>query len=499
MAEECNDPVRDFPKMMLTGLGITGTIYVLVSITAVALVPVGDLTDPEKGQALTQVVAAGAPDLPFDKIFPFIGMFAVANSALINMLMASRLLYGMANQDVLPRIFGEVHPRRRTPWVAIIFTTLIAFGLIIYVVRATASDDGATNVALLGGTTALLLLCVFTVVNVALLILRRQPVDHDHFRTPTFLPVVGAVTCAFLAGPWARTDEQLDQYKIAGGLLVARHRALGGDVDDQPRRPREEDRLPRHRAPGGRDGSSTRARVVARWWSGVPRRIIADMRARWVLAGAAALFYLVALPIDIAIERASGWYGGSLQEAATFEPGLLATFLVGWLLVLRRAGGVIGWLLVGNWLLLSLSAMVSTYAGYAYGTGKRPARRQGGGDLGHPRLADVVRPHRGRRLRGPRRQAAVAAVARGRLVRRRCIHGHHSRRSDLVGGARPPVPGGRALGPAGRAGRHDDAGRGPARHDRDPAPGRRLAGRALPPCGPHREAPAEVDRTGRTA
>ena len=117
MAEECKDPVRDFPKMMLTGLGLTGTIYVLVSITAVALVPVGDLTNADLGPALNQVVAAGAPDLPFDKIFPFIGMFAVANSALINMLMASRLLYGLANQDVLPRTLGRVHPVRRTPWV----------------------------------------------------------------------------------------------------------------------------------------------------------------------------------------------------------------------------------------------------------------------------------------------------------------------------------------------------------------------------------------------
>ena len=110
MAEECQNPGRDFPKMMLTGLGVTGVIYVLVAITAVALVPVGDLTNTDKGQALTQVVQAGAPDLPFDTIFPFIGMFAVANSALINMLMASRLLYGMANQDVLPRAFGKVHP-----------------------------------------------------------------------------------------------------------------------------------------------------------------------------------------------------------------------------------------------------------------------------------------------------------------------------------------------------------------------------------------------------
>ena len=220
MAEECHNPVRDFPKMMLTGLGITGVIYILVSITSVALVPVGDLTNLDKGSALTQVVAAGAPDLPFDTIFPFIGLFAVANSALINMLMASRLLYGLANQDVLPRSLGRVHPTRRTPWVSITFTTLIAFGLIIFVVRLSAADGGADNIALLGGTTSLLLLCVFTVVNVALLVLRRRPVEHDHFKAPAFLPVLGALTCAYLAGPWARSEEQQRQYLIAGVLLA---------------------------------------------------------------------------------------------------------------------------------------------------------------------------------------------------------------------------------------------------------------------------------------
>ncbi len=220
MAEECQDPVRDFPKMMLTGLGVTGVIYLLVSITAVALVPVGDLTNVELGPALNQVVAAGAPDLPFDKIFPFIGMFAVANSALINMLMASRLLYGLANQDVLPRVLGKVHPQRRTPYVSILFTTLLSFGLIIYVVRASASEDGAANLTLLGGTTALLLLCVFTVVNIALMVLRTDTVEHDHFKAPFILPIIGALSCAFLAGPWARTEEQQEQYVIAGGMMV---------------------------------------------------------------------------------------------------------------------------------------------------------------------------------------------------------------------------------------------------------------------------------------
>jgi APA family basic amino acid/polyamine antiporter len=69
----------------------------------------------------------------------------------------------------------------------------------------------------LGGTTALLLLCVFTIVNIAVLVLRRDQVEHKHFRTPTFLPVFGALTCAFLAGPW--TGRDIVQYKVAGVLL----------------------------------------------------------------------------------------------------------------------------------------------------------------------------------------------------------------------------------------------------------------------------------------
>jgi APA family basic amino acid/polyamine antiporter len=217
MAEECTNPVRDFPRVMLLGLGITGLIYVLVSICAVALVPVGDLTDTSKGSALTQVVRAGAPNLPFDRIFPFIGMFAVANSALINMLMASRLLYGLARQGVLPHALGRVHPIRLTPWVAILFTTALAFGLIYFVV----TNSQAQAISLLGGTTALLLLCVFTIVNIALIVIRRRvPSTEKHFRTPTILPWLGAFSCAFLVGPWARSAAQMPQYRIAAWLLA---------------------------------------------------------------------------------------------------------------------------------------------------------------------------------------------------------------------------------------------------------------------------------------
>ena len=205
MAEECKNPNKIFPKILLIGLITTGIIYVLVSITAVAILPAEDLAGNDT--PLLDVVATGAPGFP-PWIFAYISMFAVANTALINMLMASRLLYGMARQGVIPRPLGKVHPGRRTPYVAIAFTTLLAFGLITFVGEVPA----------LGGTTALLLLCVFTVVNVAVLILRRDPVQHDHFTTPTVLPVIGALTCAFLATPF--TDRPSEQYKVAGVLIA---------------------------------------------------------------------------------------------------------------------------------------------------------------------------------------------------------------------------------------------------------------------------------------
>jgi amino acid transporter len=123
------------------------------------------------------------------------------------MLMASRLVYGMSREHVLPQVLGKVHPTRRSPYAAIAFTTLLAFALITFVGEVPA----------VGGTTALLLLGVFTVVNIAVLVLRRDRVDHKHFRAPAFLPVLGALTCAFLVGPWTGRDPV--QYTIAAVLI----------------------------------------------------------------------------------------------------------------------------------------------------------------------------------------------------------------------------------------------------------------------------------------
>ena len=122
-------------------------IYMLVAVSVVSVLTSDQIAerDPTAG-ALLEVVSSGAPDFPIDKVFPFLAVFAVANTALINMLMASRLLYGLANQDVLPRSLGKVSPEhavRRTS--GIVFSTLLALGLIVYVATAVGRHRRRTS------------------------------------------------------------------------------------------------------------------------------------------------------------------------------------------------------------------------------------------------------------------------------------------------------------------------------------------------------------------
>ena len=185
VAEETRDPGRAYPRALFGGLAVAGVIYLLVTLTASMVVPTDVLGESGKsGGALLEVVAQGPLGIPL-KVFAGIALLAVANGALINMIMASRLLYGMSNRRVLPGLFGHTLAGRRTPHIAIVFTTLIAIVLI-----ATAGEEGISTLA---DTTVLLLLAVFTVVNVTVLVLRREPVEHDHFSAPVILPVLGAL------------------------------------------------------------------------------------------------------------------------------------------------------------------------------------------------------------------------------------------------------------------------------------------------------------------
>lgn len=201
MAEETRDPSRDYPWALFGGLAAAGLIYLVITAVASSVVPTDRLVSSDG--PLLEVVRTEPLKLP-TKLFSAIALCALANGALINMIMASRIVYGMAREQILPARLGAVHGERGTPFVAILATTAIAMGLIV------SGDLGA-----LADTTVLLLLLVFSCVNIAVLVLRRDPVDHPHFRVPTVVPVIGAVVSVALM-----TTKEAATFARAGLLLL---------------------------------------------------------------------------------------------------------------------------------------------------------------------------------------------------------------------------------------------------------------------------------------
>ncbi|WCO65405.1 APC family permease [Iamia majanohamensis] len=219
VAEEVQDPSRSYPRALMWGLVAATTIYLGVALTASMVVPTDDLAGSTA--PLLRVVELGPVDVPL-RLFAAVALFALFNTALINMVMASRLLYGMANQGIMPRALGRVHPRRRTPWVAIVGTTVLAAAL--------AATGDLTDLA---DTTVVLLLAVFTVVNICVFVLRRDEVDHDHYRAPLVLPALGAAASVvalvgkvFDAGPGVLVRAAL--LVLLGIALYVANRAATG-------------------------------------------------------------------------------------------------------------------------------------------------------------------------------------------------------------------------------------------------------------------------------
>ncbi|GAA4195606.1 APC family permease [Microbacterium oryzae] len=182
--EEVKNPRRDYPRALFGSLLTAGVVYILVGLASSIALPADELT--KSSGPLLEVVEASGMAIP-SWLFSLIALVAVANGALLTMIMASRLTYGMGEQGLLPAVFAKVLPQRKTPWVAILVTTLIAMLLTLL-----------GDLALLAETVVLLLLFVFLSANISVLVLRRDKVEHEHFRVWTFVPVLGIASCILL-------------------------------------------------------------------------------------------------------------------------------------------------------------------------------------------------------------------------------------------------------------------------------------------------------------
>lgn len=185
IAEETKNPSKVFPKALLGGMALAGVLYVIIAFIASMVAPIDELTKGkgEEGSLLT-VVEAGPFAIPA-MVFSAIALVAVTNTTLVSLVAQSRIMYGMAKQGVVPRIFARTHSSRRTPWVSIIFTASL-----VCLLLATADVDRLATV------TVLFLIVVYGMVCVAALKLRGTEVDHEHYTAPTILLWLGVVANA---------------------------------------------------------------------------------------------------------------------------------------------------------------------------------------------------------------------------------------------------------------------------------------------------------------
>jgi len=178
VAEEVKDPRRTMPLAIMLTLGIALVLYVATAIATLMAVPVDALAGSPRPLSL---VFANAP-VWLASAFLAIATIATVNGVLIQIIMASRVLFGMANRGQLPKPLAQISTKTQTPAVATFVVTLMiaAFSLVLPIER-------------LAEWTSQIVLAVFVIVNVALVGLKRHATDGDHFSVPLLVPLCGIV------------------------------------------------------------------------------------------------------------------------------------------------------------------------------------------------------------------------------------------------------------------------------------------------------------------
>jgi amino acid transporter len=182
VAEEVQNPSRVYPRALLSGMIAAGVIYLIIAFVASMVTPTDRLAGSEV--ALLEVVRTGVPAFP-QWVFVIIACIAITNTCLVALITQSRIMYGMAREGIVPRVFARTHRSRRTPWVAIVFTTLVSLLLIVSV--------GAEGVGTFANATVAFLLAIFALVCWCGISLRRDRVSHEHYTAPTVLLGIGVL------------------------------------------------------------------------------------------------------------------------------------------------------------------------------------------------------------------------------------------------------------------------------------------------------------------
>jgi len=161
VAEEVEAPEKTFPPAILITLVVTLALYFLIGTVAVSLVGVEALSTAAAPMSL---IAERTGFLP-PQILNLIGAVSALNGILIQMIMSSRVLFGLSRQAELPRILSYVHPKRHTPIIA----TLVVAALTLFLALVFPLSG-------LAEATSRITFVIFTLVNASLVLLTLRAV-----------------------------------------------------------------------------------------------------------------------------------------------------------------------------------------------------------------------------------------------------------------------------------------------------------------------------------
>lgn len=183
MAEEVVDAPKNLPRAIFITLGASTLLY--IALSGAALLATGPDYLAASSAPLADLFRAVGSSHP--AVISLIGLLAIINGVLIQIVMASRVLYGLAHRGQLPGFFAYLNPRRQTP----VYATVVASLLV-------ALMSWMGNIAGLAGLTSIIILFIFTLVNSALFLIESRSARTEGFSLIGILALCGALICLAL-------------------------------------------------------------------------------------------------------------------------------------------------------------------------------------------------------------------------------------------------------------------------------------------------------------
>lgn len=181
VAEEARNPKKSMPLAIMGSLIIALVLYILVAIVAILALPLEQLASTDA--PLADIVARKGANYPY--IISLISLVAVINGVLAQIIMGSRVLYGLAGQQNAPKFFLRVHPKFQTPVEATVGISLIVTLLAVFI-----------PIVNLANAASYVIICIFVLVNSSQVILARRDYPESFLRRRQFwLPLFAALLC----------------------------------------------------------------------------------------------------------------------------------------------------------------------------------------------------------------------------------------------------------------------------------------------------------------